>query len=260
MKHILVLFSLVVLATACGKSSNAGDNKKVTTITREQIDNLLENQSFECASLEGGRCPGGVARVFILDPLTPSSSGLCTGFLTTTNRLLTNHHCLSTQDECENTYISVYNGDTFETAKCKNIIIARDDGKPLETKAEDFTVIELDHHIRSSDVFIPARSMTPVGASLSAWVIDHLDLFRGRITQLSCFLNNRTPSMELSNCPAIAGNSGSPIVNSRGEVTGVLWGSTTGDNINEATSLARRRSLADFAYATELKYFRTYWR
>jgi V8-like Glu-specific endopeptidase len=250
-----VLILLLMLLTSCGKT--ASGNKKIVTITPAQISHLMENQLFECASLDGGICPEGIARVFVLNIKDPSQTELCSGFLASSNRLVTNHHCLSLQEQCENTYVSVFNGNTFEVAKCQTIISAEYDGKPLKDKGVDYSVVELDRHIRTASVFEMAKFVPKIGDKLTAWVVDHVDLFTGRITELSCTLSNRSNSFELENCPAIAGNSGSPIVNERGQVVGILWGSAISDYVNEETSLEERRKLNNYSYATELKHFQS---
>lgn len=251
----LLLFTLL-LNTACGKKTN-DNNKKIVTITPEQIENLLENQSFECSSLDGGHCPEGLARLFILNIKYPTQTVLCSAFLISTNRLVSNHHCISSQEQCNNTYVSVFNGNSFEVAKCRTVVAAQVDEGTLSEKKIDFAVLELDRHIRTSDSFAMTNSTPKAGDKLTAWVVDHVNLFIGRITQLDCKLNNSVDSIELENCPAISGNSGSPVVNERGKVVGVLWGSTTSDYINEETPLEERRQLNDQAYVTSVKYFRS---
>lgn len=249
----LILFSVFFLI-GCGKSNE--DNKKFVNITPEQISNLLENQSFECASLGGGQCPEGIARIFILNSSQPDKSSLCTGFLTKSNQLVTNHHCISTDVQCASTYFSVYVSGSYEAAKCKRVIGSKDDGKPLSEKAVDYSVLELDRHIRNTDVFRYSSSSARPGSELTTWVIDHIDLFKARITELRCKLKGSRNSLELENCPSISGNSGSPVLNERGHIVGVLWGSTTNDSITEATPLGDRRAREDHSYATEVRHFK----
>lgn len=249
----LTLLTLLLL-TACGKATN--DDSKTVTITPDQIGHLLENQSFECSSLNELPCPEGISRLFILDVKDPNKTLLCTGFLVSTNRIITNHHCLSSQEQCNNTYVSIFNGHNYEVARCQTLVEAQVDDKPLEDKVIDFAVIELDRHIRTADVFGLSKSLPKLGDKLTAWVVDHVDLFKARITELNCRMSGRVSSLELENCPVIFGNSGSPVINEKGKIVGVIWGSTTNIFINEQTPLEERRLLNDTAYATEVKYFK----
>ena len=250
--HLILL--LVFLLVGCGKSNE--DNKKTVRITPEQITNLLENQSFECASLGGGQCPEGLARVFILNSSEPEKSALCTGFLTKSNQLVTNHHCVSTDVQCASTYFSIYVSGSYETAKCKKVIGSKDDGKPLSDKEVDYSVLQLDRHVRNTDVFKYSLNSLQIGSELTTWVIDHINLFTARITELRCKLRGKRNSLELDNCPSISGNSGSPVLNDRGHIVGVLWGSTTNDSITEETPLGDRRARDDHYYATEVRHFK----
>jgi S1-C subfamily serine protease len=251
--YLNLIFALMFFVTSCGKSSH---KKKNETITPEQVTNLLDNQSFECASLDGSRCLEGIARVMTLNPKNPLQVGLCTGFLVRSNRLVTNHHCISTQEECASTFVSVFNGTSTDVAKCKTLIRAEDDGKPLGVKVIDVAVIEIDRAIGPTVVLERSRTVPSIGTNLSVWVVDHIDLFQGRMTELSCALKKRENAMELENCPIIAGNSGSPVLNKAGKVVGIIWGGTTSNLINEQTPLEKRRALSDLGYATQVKYFK----
>lgn len=253
-----ILVSMLLLS-GCGKEQSAS-SKKTVMITPEQINNLLENQSFECESYDGSQCPEGLARVFVLDLNKPENSGLCTGFLTGTNQIITNHHCVSSDKQCASTYFSIHVSGNYEVARCRRIISAKDDGRPLPEKAIDYSIIEMDRHIRNTEVFKQSTSIPRLESKLTAWVIDHISLFTARITELRCTLKSRIDSLELANCASISGNSGSPILNQQGSIVGVLWGSTTNDSVNEATPLEDRRALEESSYATELKHFRAFLR
>jgi V8-like Glu-specific endopeptidase len=255
----LFMIIMTLLISSCG-SEKSSSSKKTVIITPKQISNLLENQKFECESYDGSQCPEGLARVFVLDLDNPDSSGLCTGFLTDTNQIITNHHCVSNEKQCASTYFSIHISGSYEVARCRKIITAQDDGKPLEVKAIDYSIIELDRHIRNTEVFKYTTSAPRLKSNLTAWVIDHVSLFKARITELRCILKSRKDSLELANCASISGNSGSPILNQSGFIVGVLWGSTTNDSVNELTPLEDRRALEENSYATELKHFRAFLR
>lgn len=248
---ILFFFSLF----ACSK--NPKNIEKFATISQEQIEHILEQQTFECAPIAGGkRCPEGVARIFVLDPAQPDRSSLCSGFLMDSNILVTNHHCISNQNDCKNTFVSVFNGETHESARCKSIIEARDDGKPDRSKSYDYAVIELDHYVSTSGFFKFSERALKGGDKVTLWVVDHLSKFEARITEFRCTYQKRFPSLELSHCPAISGNSGSPALDRSGHVIGVLWGATTGEKVTEQTPLPKRRAMNEYSYVTEMSWFK----
>lgn len=246
---------LLILTIGCGKSKD--DKKKVVEITPEQIAHLLEKQSFECESVDGKECPDALARLFVLNPELPSHSGLCTGFLTRSNRLITNAHCVSTPEECSQTYAVIHIQGDYRVARCQSVLKLYEDFRPLNEKSMDVAVIELDRHFKELTFFQSSNQRLTPGSRATAWVIDHLSLFEARITELECVLKEKSNSYIFKNCAAIGGNSGSPIVDENGKVSAILWGSTTDDAIDEFYPLSSRRLLEDWTYATDVSLIRS---
>lgn len=255
MKLISLLCLLVLVG--CGKPDNS--QKKTVKITPDQITNLLENQLFTCESVTGSACPDALARLFILNERTPHLSSLCSGFLTRSNRLITNAHCVSTDEECRQTYVVIHVQGDYQLARCQNILKLYEDFKPLEAKSLDVAVIELDRHFKALKVFQRAMAPLRIGQTNSAWVIDHVNLFEARITELECSLAEKGPSYIFKNCPAIGGNSGSPLVDNRGRVTAILWGATTDETIDELFPLSSRRLIESKTYATDAYQIRSFF-
>lgn len=252
--HSIIMLLMAILLTACGQSNING--KKKISLSSSALEKLTV-QNFECASLDGTACPSGIARIFIHNPKDPDNSAVCTGFLNGNNRIVTNNHCVADMSECKNTYISVFNGTTHENVRCKKIIQTKVDPGALSLKGVDFTVMEIDKKV-SAKTF-PLSPFAPyAGESLTAWVIDHKTLNDSRITELDCNYKSLGKSMQLTNCPVIQGNSGSPLVNSYGEIVGIVWGSTVDEEIGASYPLEDRRSLNELAFVTELRHFKSY--
>lgn len=249
-----ILFSLFLLAS-CGESGING--RKRITITKESISSLVSEQNFECAPINGNSCPIGIARLFIHNPRNVDDSATCSGFLNGSNKIVTNNHCVATEKECRNTYISIYTGEGYESVRCKRIIKTQVDPGALNSKGIDFTVMEIDRTV-SLPTLPLSLTVSYVGENLTAWVVDHKTINSARITELNCVYSKRGNSMQLSYCPVIQGNSGSPLVNVYGEVVGLVWGSTTDDEIDVTHPLNERRNLGEIAFATELRYFKAY--
>lgn len=252
--QLIIFLTMTILMTACGQSNING--KKRISLTSKTLEQLAV-QNFECASLDGGACPSGIARIFIHNPKDPDDSSVCTGFLNGNNKIVTNNHCVATLDDCSNTYISIYNGTSHENVRCKKIIQTKVDPGALSLKGVDFTVMEIDKKV-TTKTFALSPSSPYAGDLLTAWVIDHKTLNDSRITELECQYQTLGKSMQLSNCPVIQGNSGSPLVNSYGEVVGLIWGSTVDEEVNASFPLESRRNLNELAMVTELRHFRSY--
>jgi hypothetical protein len=256
--RMILIFTLLILSGLFDCDRAFAQSFKQITLTEEGAEDALSNQEFSCAGINGKHCPEGIAKVIIVNRNNPQKSGLCSGFLVSPTRLVTNHHCISNQKHCDATKVVVYNGHGYENAHCKRVVKARVDHRDEERRTIDFSVIELDQDIRSANAFELQKGPLVIGDKLSVWVIDHFSEIKSRITELPCVLQNTNVGLELSNCASISGNSGSPVLNNNDEVVGVLWAGTTEDDIDENTPLSRRRSNDALSYITELKNFKPY--
>lgn len=261
--HLFGFFILLVIISGCSKSSS---DRHETRIEIQQIETVLNNQNFECASL-GGQCPSGLARLFILNPKDPERSAVCTGFMVSATRLVTNHHCVSDAEECDNTYLAIFDGTNYQKAKCDSLIISKQDtANPNDRDRKlDFAVMNIS--ITYQGEFLPLSQTSAIsGDKVNAWVIDHTgldknprNLLDARITEFQCEVKDQSTwkSLFMMNCPIISGNSGSPAINQSGEVIGVIWGGTS-NNLDSSLDLQSRRSLTYVGLATEVKYFRRF--
>lgn len=221
----------------------------------------MENQNIECASINGNACPDGVSRLLVLDREDINKSYFCSGFMVAKNILVTNHHCVSTVTECNNTSIAVYDGFNYHQTKCKRIIKAIEDYPNANDsrRAVDFAVLEVTDDFNGTTFNISANRAT-AGDNVTAWVVDHTGLdyetdpnfLDSRITELKCHVQNQdySASLILEDCPVIEGNSGSPAVNTSGGVVGVIWGANESD-LTTQTDLDVRRDGYGIGIVTE---------
>lgn len=259
-KPLFFLLSLLIFQISCSKSSSS--NKRETNIQQEQIEEIMNNQRFDCASIDGGACPDGVTRLLIVNPADENRSAVCTGFMISPTRLVTNHHCLSTTEECANTYVAIYSGNSYTKTRCSSIVRTEQDVEDPNdpSRAIDYTVLETTDAFTGAS-FPLSNQLAQVGDTTHVWVVDHTgldtippNLTDSRITELECtVIDSPRASLVMQKCPIISGNSGSPALNSQGEVVGVVWGGTA--TFSSSLDLTFRRQLSELGLATEVNYF-----
>lgn len=247
---ILALFLLV----SCGGDKGSSPGKKTVPLQPEEIENILDHQSFSCSS--SGNCPHGIGRLFIINPDDTATSSVCTGFMISSNKLITNNHCVSTTRSCRNTFISIHTNQGPVKSRCLSIDFTEADSVIATERSTDLTVMTIEGSIPSPFFRIHNSKVSPE-REVTAWVIDHVSVLEARVTELNCFFEAVPNSMLLRRCPAISGNSGSPVVlKGNREVIGILWGSNLPPSIDASFPLNRRMDLAAISLATELFPFR----
>lgn len=191
-------------------------------------------------------CPEGLAKLVVSEG---SDQWKCTGFLISDKILATNQHCLpkvnSTNNnmDCGQSIQALFPAvgqKKAEAIKCKRVL-SFSEGPSSENVANlDFAFLELESS-SSRKPFIIDHGGIKEHQKLTFWRID--GMLKSSIRKDNCsaiynsllfpFTNSTTsPVITLKNCLAEHGNSGSPLLNDKGNVVAILEGMNNEKNVN----------------------------
>ena len=149
----------------------------------------------------------------------------CTGFMISPNRLMTNHHCVSTLEICETT-MAIFgfqkneNGDEVygNQYACENVVTV--------DYELDFAVLEFQDNPGDKYGFLPFIN-ADVTSDQSVYIIQHADGKPKQIVINNCdvldaVIDGRGPTSDFSHtCDTLGGSSGSPVMTVNHQVIGL---------------------------------------
>ena len=192
-----------------------------------------------------------------------NSSSTCTAFLVAPDIVMTNTHCIyknkhSLAKVCSGLYFSFAGIGLPQIAQCSKIIWrdSRQQGRQYYRKGDnDFALIRLDRNIP----LIPLRLLPGapiIGSTVYPLVVDQVSGNKARVTKLECKIEKFIPKhgvIQLSDCPIISGNSGSPVLDKDHNVLGIIFASSDNEIKKPSDDLSVRRNSVTkgFAFSTD---------
>ena len=229
----------LILASGCGKKAGDKESSSGETVRRpveSEIDEFLNKQELLCE--EGQVCPSYISKMVVIHG---SSMKICTGFAVSSTVLATSASCIprNLREQglnCEKDIFVFFPGVTSrqpERVKCKQVLQVSDlSHSDLIYWRDDVSFLEIERPGPRRYAKINRDGLQD-HKDFTAWGIDQVDEHIGFIRKQSCEAvhknwinplasNESSPNMVMANCIFKEGSSGSPILDSKGRVRGVV--------------------------------------
>jgi V8-like Glu-specific endopeptidase len=232
MKHLLACIAMLTLLASCSdSSSNSNGSNARLDIERRDIEKqeLVDAQRVYC---NHHQCPKNLAKV--LTVTKDYHYSMCTAFLVSNNKVMTNRHCLPSHIKYEGANCSGSMYFTFLDhfpVDCKKVIrLSNNYGRD---KVQDYAIIELSKNVWQTPVRINNKGIKN-NAALHSWKIDHGSYGEiGYLKKVNCksqmgsffqpdYSHKSSRDAALIGCKIIPGNSGSPLFNKKDQVVGII--------------------------------------
>lgn len=251
--YLCSLLSALAVLVGCGKKQTE-EKVKQTRYNDEQLSELeqeLQKQELFCGS--DRICPSYISKVAIV---TKGKLKFCTGFLTEDNIVVTASSCLPEylrmkDASCKKdiTFFFAESNQKPTRVACKRVMEASPlSGTDPFLWRSDVAYLELETPQKRRTVS-PSRLGMNHMDQFYIWTVDQIDQIQGIIRKADdcqsvhktyfnpLATNEFSPVMTLAGCEFNIGNSGSPILDYRGRVRGVLSRPIAQSDIDEVLSM-----------------------
>jgi len=230
MKLFFLIFSVISFLFSLGGRAHAED--------------LAAQHSIKCKG-SSQSCPEGLAKLVVTDN---SGEWKCTGFLVSDKILVTNRHCLpdslvsAEAQDCSKSirfFFAATRNMGSETLECNKVLSFSSPPNSTNVATLDYAFLELAKPSKRK-AFTISHAGVRSGEKITFWRID--GLVESTIQKDECdtvyqsllfpFTNaSHSPVATFEHCAAEHGHSGSPLLNTKGEVVAILEGMNNEKNV-----------------------------
>jgi len=262
----IALLALGLSITGCSKSDPTTSNSDSTpAASLEDAQQMAAQAQVHCS--DPSQCSPSVA---LLVNTTPTSANQCTAFLIASDIAATNAHCIpddlkTNGASCKGRIALAFPalGQYADVrADCNEVISVSQNDEKGGSKP-DYAFIRLDQPVQRPVLTITHSGFTD-GANYTITKIDPYHgngIPEGYMRQVTCkaIFNSiaapnssapHDPLVALADCVGIPGNSGSPILDSAGNVPGILYWVLTKSSLKSSDPKLLDGSIADMVRAT----------
>lgn len=248
-----LLSALAVFALGCGKKAEEDVSKEPRYVNPQlsELEQELEKQELFCGS--DRICPGYIAKVAVA---SKGKLKFCTGFLTENNIIVTAASCLPEHVRMKDApckkdvaFFFAESNQKPTRVACKKVLeSSQPSGSDPFLWRSDVAYLELETPQKRRTVN-PTRTGMNNMDQFYVWTVDQIDEVQGVIRKAEdcqsvhktyfnpLATNEFSPVMTMAGCDFNTGNSGSPILDYRGKVRGVLSRPIAQSDIDEVLSM-----------------------
>lgn len=239
LRRLIFTLFLATALISCGKKANnatSGDSRIEPIEKLPELSHFISSQKVYCNDFFS--CPESIAKVVVLDK---GNVNYCTGTLINSNQIITSASCLSrgmqVKDlDCSNSVFFIFPKTLFkpaETLRCKRIVHSDiTTSKDAALTRQDLVLFELHSQVLRGPSYPSERGFEP-SEDFQTYVSNYVDEHKSVITKKTCspvfnsYANpfsetEKSPYVTMSGCELSEGNRGGAILDSKGELRGVL--------------------------------------
>jgi hypothetical protein len=258
----LYLLLLLALMAACGKPSEGTPSLKTEPLKAPDMLQVMVHQNIRCVV---GDCPTGIGRIFAINQTDHNKSAMCTAFLIRPDVVMTNSHCiwagkLNDEETCQQLYLAFPTEWGYsETTRCKEILWrdTTQGGRRHYRRGEnDFALIRITSRMPGFELELSPRGMR-TGEMVYPVVADFLNVHEAKILHFPCLVekhSEKTGVAQLYHCPIISGNSGSPVLDRKNRVAGIIFASSDANVRKPEDEFDTRIRATSKGYAFSMDY------